>query len=195
MQAGFGDVRCRPCVTCVSDSYEYIEHPHPIGFWLRWNMFCLFNWDFTNSTPVFLPGKSHEQKKLVGYSPWSHKELDMTEWLHFLSLFTNSRIDHNKCNNTFTFSRVLFNMCLKKLTEMAVKEKSNLRVEIPSSWLCFKRQVVLMAKNPPAKCRKHKRPEFDPWVGKIPWRRAWQPTPVLLPGESHGQRSLVGYSP
>ena len=32
------------------------------------------------------------------------------------------------------------------------------------------------------------------WVGKIPWRRAWQPTPVLLPGESHGQRSLVGYS-
>ena len=30
---------------------------------------------------------------------------------------------------------------------------------------------------------------FDPWVGKIPWRRAWQPTPILLPGESHGQRS------
>ena len=37
--------------------------------------------------------------------------------------------------------------------------------------------------------------EFDPWVGKIPWRRAWQPTPVFLPGESHGQRSLVGCSP
>ena len=35
---------------------------------------------------------------------------------------------------------------------------------------------------------------FDPWLGKIPWRRAWQPTPVLLAGESHGQRSLVGYS-
>ena len=39
------------------------------------------------------------------------------------------------------------------------------------------------------------RPGFDPWVGKIPWRRAWQPTPVFLPGESHGQRSLVDYSP
>ena len=39
------------------------------------------------------------------------------------------------------------------------------------------------------------RPGFDPWDGKIPWRRAWQPTPVFLPGESHGQRSLVGYSP
>ena len=36
---------------------------------------------------------------------------------------------------------------------------------------------------------------FDPWVGKILWRRAWQPTPVFLPGESHGQRSLGGYSP
>ena len=38
-------------------------------------------------------------------------------------------------------------------------------------------------------------PGFDPWVGKIPWRRKWQPTSVLLPGKSHGQRSLVGYSP
>ena len=36
---------------------------------------------------------------------------------------------------------------------------------------------------------------FDPWVRKIPWRREWQPTPVFLPGEFHGQRSLVGYSP
>ena len=36
---------------------------------------------------------------------------------------------------------------------------------------------------------------FDPWGGKIPWRRAWQPTPVFLPGESHGQRSLEGYGP
>ena len=35
----------------------------------------------------------------------------------------------------------------------------------------------------------------DPWVRKILWRRKWQPTPVLLPGKSHGQRSLVGYSP
>ena len=36
---------------------------------------------------------------------------------------------------------------------------------------------------------------FDPWVGKILWRRKWPPTPVLLPGKSYGQRSLVGYSP
>ena len=36
---------------------------------------------------------------------------------------------------------------------------------------------------------------FDSWVGKIPWRRKWQPTPVFLSGKPHGQRSLVGYSP
>ena len=41
-------------------------------------------------------------------------------------------------------------------------------------------------------CRK---PGFNPWVGKIPWRREWQPTPVLLPGEFHGQRSLAGFHP
>ena len=36
---------------------------------------------------------------------------------------------------------------------------------------------------------------FNPWFGKIPWRRKWQPTPVFLPGKSHGQRNLVIYSP
>ena len=38
-------------------------------------------------------------------------------------------------------------------------------------------------------------PGFDPWVGKILWRRKWQPTPIFLPGKSHGWRSLEGYSP
>ena len=51
--------------------------------------------------------------------------------------------------------------------------------------------MALEVKNPPANagdmsCR------FDPWVGKIPWRRAWQPTPVFLPGESHGQEEPGG---
>ena len=44
-------------------------------------------------------------------------------------------------------------------------------------------------------CRRHRSHGFDHWVRKIPWRRKWQPTPVFLPRESHGQRSLVGYSP
>ena len=62
-------------------------------------------------------------------------------------------------------------------------------------------QVVLVVKRkekkrkqPACQCRRHKRFEFSPWVGKTPWRRAWQPTPVFLPGESHGQRSQAGHS-
>ena len=51
------------------------------------------------------------------------------------------------------------------------------------------------AKEPACHCRRPQRRRCDPWVRKIPWRRAWQLTPVFLPGESHGQRSLVGYSP
>ena len=46
----------------------------------------------------------------------------------------------------------------------------------------------LSSKESTCQCRKH-------WVGKIPWRREWQPTPVFLPGESHGQRSLASYGP
>ena len=52
-----------------------------------------------------------------------------------------------------------------------------------------------MVKNLPANAGDLNRHEFDPWVRKTPWRRPWQPTPVFLPGESHGQRGLAGYSP
>ena len=48
---------------------------------------------------------------------------------------------------------------------------------------------------PLCQCRGQKRLRFGPWVGKIPRMRAWQPTPVFLPGKFHGQRSPVGYSP
>ena len=41
----------------------------------------------------------------------------------------------------------------------------------------------------------YRRCKFGPWVRKIPWRRKWQPTPVVLLGKSHGERNLVGYSP
>jgi len=51
--------------------------------------------------------------------------------------------------------------------------------------------VAQMVKNLPAM----QETWFNPRVEKIPWRREWQPTPVFLPGESHGQRRLMGYSP
>ena len=53
----------------------------------------------------------------------------------------------------------------------------------------------LSGKESTCQCRTHRRPGFNLWVRKIPWRREYLPTPVFLPGESHGQRSLEGYSP
>ena len=57
---------------------------------------------------------------------------------------------------------------------------------------CFGFPRWLSSKESACQSRYH---SFDPWVGKIPWSREWLSTPVLLPGKSHGQRSLVGYSP
>ena len=72
-----------------------------------------------------------------------------------------------------------------------------------ASWSRDQTQVSCIAgfpggpsgKEPACQYRRHKRCVFDSWVWKIPCRKAWQPTQVFLPGESHGQRSLAGYSP
>ena len=61
------------------------------------------------------------------------------------------------------------------------------------SWMAFPGGAA--GKEPASQCRRHKRHRFNPWIRKLPWRRGWQPTPAFLPGESHGQRRLVGYSP
>ena len=50
----------------------------------------------------------------------------------------------------------------------------------------------LSGKEPTCQSRRRR---FNPWIGKMPWRRKWQPTPLSLPGKSHGQRSLAGYGP
>jgi len=57
-----------------------------------------------------------------------------------------------------------------------------------------KRRASLVVNSKESVCQ-FRKCRLDPWVGKIPWRREWPPTPVLLPGKSHGQRNLAGYSP
>ena len=54
---------------------------------------------------------------------------------------------------------------------------------------------LLSNKESACQCKRLRRHGFYPWVRKISWRKAWQPTPVFLPGESPGQRSLAEYSP
>ena len=64
-----------------------------------------------------------------------------------------------------------------------------------STSLCLPNVSIRLPSSASGKRRRHKRHSFDIWVRKVPWRRAWQPTPVFLPGEYHGWRSLAGYCP
>ena len=59
----------------------------------------------------------------------------------------------------------------------------------------FSSKYLMGSSDGKSTCLQCRRPRFDSWVGKIPWKRKWQPTPVLLPGKFHGWRNLVGYSP
>ena len=63
-----------------------------------------------------------------------------------------------------------------------------------AQWLAAEIPRWLSGKESACQCRRHRRSRFDPWVGKIPWRRKWQPTPVFLPGKFHEHRSLAGYT-
>ena len=74
-----------------------------------------------------------------------------------------------KCNKTLKFKLVI---------------KTSLFLPVYTS------SLGLTSKESACQCKRH---VFDPWVGKIPWRRKWQPTPIFLPGKSHAHRSLTGY--
>ena len=98
--------------------------------------------------------------------------------LHLVVIETNSLADpHSLCKVSPTVSII---------THFRILCMNILHVLTWSSFICSFKFIG---------CLQGGRPRFDPWVRKIPWRRKWQPTPVFLPGKSHGRRSLVGYSP
>ena len=72
------------------------------------------------------------------------------------------------------------------LQELDISELLNNKNKNPSG---------VSSKESTCQCRRCKRHGFDPWVGKMPCSRKWQPTPIFLPRRFNGQRSLVGYSP
>ena len=84
-------------------------------------------------------------------------------------------------------------------TNLQTTKASNNKGLCPIFRICRSRVIGfaggLSGEEPTCQCRRHRRLQFSLWVQKIPWKRAWQPTPVFLPGESQGQRSLVGYCP
>ena len=118
-------------------------------------------------TPLLLPRKSHGQRTLVGYSPWGCEELDTTEQLHFhFSLSCTGEgngnpVQYSCLENPRDGS--LVGHCLWGHTESDTTDMTQ-------------QQQQHYVKSPPIRTM---------------WRRQWHPTPVLLPGKSHGQRSLV----
>ena len=92
-------------------------------------------------------------------------------------------LDFVYCPHHFcTYLKSFFIKFFKDFVSLTVKQKGGL-----SRWLSGRESTC--------QSRKCRSPGFDPSAAKIPWRRKWQPTPVFLPGKSHGQRSPVSYSP
>ena len=120
-------------------------------------------------TPVLLPGKSHGWRSLLGYSPWGCKESEMTEWLHFTH-FTHFILYHWR------------------------REWQPTPVFLPGK---SHGQRSLVGHSPWGR----KKVDTTEWLHfthfthfiLYHWKRKWQPSPVFLPGESHGQRSLAGH--
>ena len=93
---------------------------------------------------------------------------------------------------TFT---ILFTSCPKCVSQNKRQKRHNGHTNLGNAAWVIRLPRWASGKEPACQCRRRKRHRFNPWVREIPWRRAWQPTPVFLPGESHRQRSLVSYSP
>ena len=116
-------------------------------------------------TPIFLPRESHGQRSLASHNPWGRKESETTEWL--------THHHHHQIVDQVS-ELILLGLIIF------------LWYDGGTGFL-----VAQMVKNLPTM--------QETWVqslvGKTSWRREWQCTPVFLPGESHGQRSLEGYRP
>ena len=125
-------------------------------------------------TPAFLPGKSHGQRNLAGYSPWCGKSC------------TRLRDETTNISDVEHLS-----MCFLIIYISSLEEYSNPLTVF--EWICGVLYVALVVKKKKKTCLPIQETWVQSLVGKIPWRRAWQPTPVFLPGESHGHRSLAGY--
>ena len=163
------------------------------------------------ATAVFLPGESQERRILAGYSPggcesWTQlKQLSMPKGIGnktFITWVEYREENGQLCALPFgeqikvqdQFSIFCIAWCLTYVVFLLYLLISVYQYVYVFKYTCNHNGLPSWLKRE----RIHlqcKRPGFDPWVGKMPWRRAWQPTPVFLPGGFDGQRSLEGYSP
>ena len=157
---------------------------------------------------MFLPGRFQGQRSLVSYSPWGRRESDTTErphvhmlvltnlrtlWvspvfpLFFLLWDTTWHLLHVSPQSLLTWVSFLLLPSFRPSRFWRVLLSCS--VACPSVWLCLVLFYKLgfpsgaSGREPACQCRRRKRHGFNPWVRRIPWRRAWQLTPVFLPGE------------
>ena len=130
---------------------------------------------------------------------WDFFTFHTPQWIIFrlnLSSVSSAYLEKHKAHwdstlaNTCAFRVFISGLCLKKEKCLAI-----LILLSNSPYVyAWAFQVAQVVKNLPVTAGRFKRHGFNSWVGKLLWRRTWQPTPVFLPGESHWQRSLMSYS-
>ena len=170
---------------------------------------CLLNW----TTPVLLPGKSHGWRGLEGCSPWGRWGSDMTERLHFhfsLSCIGEGNGNPLQCSclenprdgrawwaavhgvaQSLGHDWSDIAAAAAKLEAPPAGEEWSSNHKTSSSYYLLLILMAQMVKNLPGM----RKTGLDPWVEKIPWMRAWQPTPVFLPGESPWTEETGGLQP
>ena len=138
--------------------------------------------------------RSHPMDSVCGAPSFS----TVTSWAGFERAALGLSLAHGKCWGIFTPNKLCECKWISAVTppwlqlpEQLATWLSLLGSSLQSSGLPW----WLRSKESACQCRRLKRHRFSPLVRKIPWRRAWKPTPVFLPGELHGQRSLTGYRP
>ena len=147
-------------------------------------------------TPVFLPGESHGQKSLADHSSWVIKsrtwlkQLSTAQGNFMFNILREQPVSQSGCTILY-FHQQFMRVSTSSWPLDSYKTEVILLYNI-LTLMEFRSSMEAQWYRIHLQCR---RLWFNPWVRKIPWRRKWQPTPVFLPGESHGQKSLVGYSP
>ena len=176
----------------LTKAYQNSEHSHHL-----WNFLCSFHMSQPlrwrrqwHPTPVLLPGKSHGRRSLIGCSPWGREESDTTEWLPFhfsLSCIGEGNGNPLQCSclenprDGGAWWAALYGSCRvghNWSDAAAATPQNQLLVWFLSDFLGGSD-----SKESPCKAGE---------LGLILWRREWQSTPVFLPEEFHGQRSLMG---
>ena len=140
----------------------------------------------------------YKKKKKISH----HKSSQRTDPSEFFFIFNvDAFLNLRRCQDSSTYQKVMTTPSSVLTFVCTQLSKENLVLPFLNIYMSAMIQYLLgfpsgaSAKEPAYQCWRCKRRRFDPGVGKIPWRRAWKPPPVFLPGESHEQRSLARYSP